>query len=474
MNIEQSTFSSFATYGNLRLGSHYELPQLKFKYMSFLDAISFCESGKRPKGGISECDYGQAVSLGGGQIGADGFVDWSDIPFISNEFFFREKRGRVKESDILLCKDGALTGKTCLFSSDGIEYKNILVNEHVFIVRASEAYLQDFLFYFMRSEVFLNQVKDLAFRKKGQPGLNTDHVRTIRVPHIPIEIQKDFLDSIASSRERLLVLRDSLTDPRVVLDAFFSDYFKVDLQPLRVIDKSITTSRNLSDIAAGGGLMRLSARWNKALTIQSELDRQVSQLEPLGAFITDVKNGWSPVCSDLASSYAVLGLDAINEFANMTFSNLKYSDVEKRGLEAFRVKEGDLFVSRSNTTDLVALSSVAVDVPDDCLIVYPDTMMRLSLSDDLDKQYVAYAFNSFFGRLFFKYAAKGKEQTMVKVSSNELEAFLIPVPELSIQKEIVTQLQREFERQNLIKTEILKIQQAITDELMKLLFQKRE
>ena len=76
--------------------------------------------------------------------------------------------------------------------------EHIAVNEHVFILRSKDCILQEFLFLFMRSSFFEKQVKDLAYNKKAQGGLNKDHIKRIQVPLPDIEIQKEFIKSFSN------------------------------------------------------------------------------------------------------------------------------------------------------------------------------------------------------------------------------------------------------------------------------------
>ena len=78
---------SFSKLPNLRLGSFYELPKTKYPLIPFTSIISHIESGSRPSGGINPRDYGQAISLGGEQIGANGSVINDKIPYVSSDYY---------------------------------------------------------------------------------------------------------------------------------------------------------------------------------------------------------------------------------------------------------------------------------------------------------------------------------------------------------------------------------------------------
>jgi type I restriction enzyme M protein len=140
------------------------------------------QSGNRPKGGVSEFQSG-IPSLGGEHIGLEGQVVLDDIKFVPNEFFKNAKQGILKDLDILICKDGALTGKVALFNEDKFPYKAGMVNEHVFILRCKDANTQKALFYILLSETGQNLLKD-NISGQAQGGLNRDNLLNIKIPKL--------------------------------------------------------------------------------------------------------------------------------------------------------------------------------------------------------------------------------------------------------------------------------------------------
>jgi len=196
-------FAQLGLTSSLRLWIPFTLPKSKYKYDKINNFLSTCESGNRPKGGIREEDKGEAISLGGEQIGKDGILDLSKIPYVSFDFYENTQKGKVKDNDILLCKDGALTGKTCLVDFSLFPSKEVMVNEHVYILRGNNEVNQKFLFYFTSTNSFQYQVKDLAYKKKAQPGLNIGHLKKIKIPLIPKPIQDQIVAQIEPTEKKI-------------------------------------------------------------------------------------------------------------------------------------------------------------------------------------------------------------------------------------------------------------------------------
>ena len=168
----------------------------EIKLRSLQRVLETAESGSRPAGGVSAI-YEGFLSLGGEHIGEDGLLDLENRRYIPCEFYHAMNSGHVKSGDILICKDGARTGK-CAYVYE-LPEEHIAVNEHVLILRSKDCILQEFLFLFMRSSFFEKQVKNLAYNKKAQGGLNKDHIKRIQVPLPDIEIQKEFIESFSQS-----------------------------------------------------------------------------------------------------------------------------------------------------------------------------------------------------------------------------------------------------------------------------------
>ena len=181
----------------------------------------------------------------------------------------------------------------------------------------------------------------------------------------------------------------------------------------------------------------------------------INCIKKLGDYITCSKNGWSPSCRETDSNYLVFGVNCISKNGAIRYEDVKVSDETRPNIESYFAKNDDLFISRGNTVDLVALASVVQDLHDEKDIVFPDLFIRLDIDEDrLDKKYLAYLFNSIIGRYYFKYSAKGKNQTMVKVSSDELNGFFLPIPTLDLQKKIVAEIKSELDIQEQIKIDM--------------------
>ena len=175
--------------------------------------IAFFQSGSRPKGGVGMIKEG-VLSLGGEHIGTDGYVSISTPKYVSLDYYTNNPKGHIEGNDILLCKDGALTGKVAIVRKE-LKGVKAMINEHVFIIR-SKLLLQKYLYYFLFSPNGQIQLKS-RISGAAQGGLNGANLKTVSIPYpIKIEAQQriveelDLLSSIIEKKEEQLKELDNL------------------------------------------------------------------------------------------------------------------------------------------------------------------------------------------------------------------------------------------------------------------------
>ncbi|MEM3573692.1 MAG: N-6 DNA methylase [Nitrososphaeria archaeon] len=162
-----------------KLGLHYELI-----------------TGKRPKGGAIKSGV---VSIGGEHI-QNGKVVLTDPKYVPKDFAeaLRRKGAGVSKYDILMCKDGALSGKTAIVKED-IE---AVVNEHVVIIRARNSDLEEYreiknkyLFYILNTELYKQKLRSIK-TGSAQGGINLSNLKDLEIPIPHIEEQRRLVEEI--------------------------------------------------------------------------------------------------------------------------------------------------------------------------------------------------------------------------------------------------------------------------------------
>ncbi len=225
----------------------------KWEYKKLGD-ISVFLTGCRPKGGVAQIKEG-VHSLGGEHIGKDGYVDLSSPKFVPESFFINNK-GHIKDNDILLCKDGALSGKVAIVRGELNDTK-AMVNEHVFIIR-SDSLLHKYLFYYLFSPTGQYQLK-LRISGAAQGGINGANLSTIIVPYPKdVSLQQRIVAELDCLNEMIALKQGQLKEFDKLAQSIFYDMFgdplindkeweKFSLSRIGIVTTGNTPSRKVED-----------------------------------------------------------------------------------------------------------------------------------------------------------------------------------------------------------------------------------
>ena len=166
--------------------------ETKWELIRLEDIVETIENGSRPKGGVSNIQEG-IISLGGEHINANsGYIQLHNPKYVPLHFYKNSNQGKLKENDILICKDGALTGKIALLRKE-LENHKAMVNEHVFILRCSSLERQKYIFNFLLSQKGQNLLQK-NITGSAQGGLNSTNLKNIKIPLPSLDIQKKIVD----------------------------------------------------------------------------------------------------------------------------------------------------------------------------------------------------------------------------------------------------------------------------------------
>ena len=158
------------------------------------DVLISLESGKRPKGGISDIDDG-IPSIGAENILGLGRFDYSKNKLISHDFFNQMKKGIIQDQDVLLYKDGAQLGRKSLFMN-GFPFDVCCINEHVFRLQSNDEISQFYLYLWLDQPIMTNEIINLN-SNSAQPGINQTDVKSLPILVPDFEIITKFENIIS-------------------------------------------------------------------------------------------------------------------------------------------------------------------------------------------------------------------------------------------------------------------------------------
>lgn len=464
VKVIKRQFTDFKTEASIRFDFKYinsvkDQQSLSYSYKKLFDFIPF-ESVD-----ISELDNFKYAEIGNvnkkGEINPiDLSFELRDEQFEQESLFKKIEKGDIikpEKGDILLSKIRPYLNKNILINRDDIFFTKAFIQ-----IRPK---INSEILYLIIRHKFIHLLNAVSRQGKGYPTLNEDDIKTIKFPKTTIDnILKNeelILERLNPIKEAIRSLKQKQIKSANILNKTLSNYFEVNLEEVERLDAKHFLPIPFKNVGQINPNLRSSFRWNKMQYIQSKLYSNLSNIEPLSRYITFTKNGWSPVSVEGGEGTAVLGQENFSSDGVLDISPSKATEETRNNIEDFYIKEGDFFVSRGNTVDLVALASIVKEeIEND--IIYPDLYIKVEFDETkINKEYVSYIFNSLIGRLYFKYVSKGKNQTMVKVSSIELLNFMLPVPPLEEQIKIVEEIKIKLAEQEEIDSKIEEKQQEI-------------
>ena len=163
------------------------------------------EVGGRPEGGVSA--YADGIpSIGAKSIVGLGVFDYSKTKYIPKQFFEGMTRGHIKNRDVLLYKDGGRPGAFephLTLVGDGFPFAVCAINEHVYRLRAPKELGQNFLYFWLSSDLSMEEM-----RMKGTgvavPGLNSTQVKSLTILVPPPAITAAFEAAVGPLVTRVL------------------------------------------------------------------------------------------------------------------------------------------------------------------------------------------------------------------------------------------------------------------------------
>lgn len=174
-----------------------------FQIKSLKEICYSITSGQRPKGGVGNILEG-IPSLGGEHIDQDGTLkeDQYKMKYIPKAFHRKYKSCQVKLNDILICKDGATTGKVAIVTQNFLDnYCIANINEHIYRITVLEGYNACYVFSILFSEIGQQQLLRCV-SGGAQGGITSDTFSEIIIPVLDKNIQKEIEAKFRSISEK--------------------------------------------------------------------------------------------------------------------------------------------------------------------------------------------------------------------------------------------------------------------------------
>lgn len=399
--------------------------------------LTTCESGSRPKGGVSGIEQG-VPSIGGEHLSYSGEFNFSSIKYVPTAFAQNMKKGKVKINDILIVKDGATTGKTVIVTKS-FPFDFAVVNEHVFICRPKEQNDARYIFHFLRSDSGQKRILD-NFQGSAQGGINKSFTAGTAIP-LPstIDEQSRIVERIEQLLGKINVANKRLDKIPTLLKRF---------------------RQSVLSAACSG---RLTADWREGKELGEWEQKQLKDIVNEGGIFD------GPFGSNLKTSdYIDHGVRVVRleNIANLRFINEKTAYISNEKYETLKkhtVGCGDIifssFISDNTRVCLLPELDTLAIAKADCFCIRPKQSIA-------DSQYLCFVLASV--EMFHQLFNLIHGATRPRINTTQLKQVEITIPPLPEQKEIVRRADMLFGlvdkiemRYNAVRKSLAKAERAI-------------
>lgn len=277
-----------------------------------------------------------------------------------------------------------------------------------------------FLYYVTSSHTFRKLGEANMTGAAGQKRVPTEYVHNFRVSLPPLQYQRKIANYLDRETQKI----DALIAAKK-----------------RLLELLAEKRRSLITHAVARGLNADAPMQDSGIEWLGEIPKHW-KITKLRWFIKSLEQGWSPQADErepFGDEWGVLKLNAVKD-GKFDSTKAKALPKELEIPKELEVQSGDFLVTRANTPDLVGdVCYVEQTRP---YLMLSDLIYRLRLREkELDGRFLSLFLQSPAGRLQIKIDARGSSSSMVKISQGHILDWILPLPSIIEQRQIIAELQ---------------------------------
>jgi type I restriction enzyme S subunit len=320
-------------------------------------------------------------------------------------------------------KDGATTGKVSIVD-EHFPYDFACVNEHVFICHLSKNINVRYCFFFLRSHNGQEQIMS-SFHGGAQGGINSEFVHAVSIPLPPLNEQKRIVEKLNAILPKVKSAKARLAKIPAILKKF----------------------RQSVLAAACSG--KLTEDWREHNYLKNSYGGELANEEPYelsdGWLWVELKNISNGFQYGTSSKSVDKGKSPVLRMGNLQNGKIDWSDLkftnDDSEIEKYALKYGDVLFNRTNSPDLVGKASI---FKENRKAIFAGYLIRIRYkSEYILPDYLNYCLNTQRAKEWCK-KVKTDGVSQSNINAQVLGTFLIPLPPLEEQHEIVRRVEKLF------------------------------
>ena len=185
----------------------------------------------------------------------------------------------------------------------------------------------------------------------------------------------------------------------------------------------------------------------------------------LGEMCDNIGGGKSILCKEVVPNDDEIGIvkTGVCSFGYFKENECKTCLSIKDWHDEYAIHQGDFLIGRANTLELVGSCAIVDSIKKKLML--SDKILRINFWGDIDRQFVLYVMKSKYLRAQIEQSATGSSPTMKNISQDSIKNYVIVLPPLAEQKEIVACVEKHLETITQLEPQIA-TRETLTNQLM--------
>ena len=335
-----------------------------------------------------------------------------------------ESKYILKNNDILIARSGNTVGKSYIHKTETVNETCYFAGYLIKFVIDSNLILPDYVFIFTKLSVFTNWVK-VTQRVTGQPNINAEEYSNLPIPVPPIEIQRKIIEIYQNAQKARLKKTNEAKRLLNSIDDYILDALQVD--GVKNPGKGNSFRVSISDVI--GSRLDVSYYKDKFEMASSKYDNtklyNIVDIDPKISFI-------GGNADDVIS---FIPMECIDEISGEIINRREITIGKSKGYTKF--EENDLLWAKITPCMQNGKSAIARGLKNG--VGCGSTEFYVIRPKDGNKVLIDYVYLILRHHdiLFAAQTSFGGSAGQQRVPKQYLKSITIPIPDISVQKEIV-------------------------------------
>ena len=341
-----------------------------------------------------------------------------------------------------------------------------------------DKYPVNFLFYQIIFEMLRDEIVSKTKTGTSKESINRGNFSNYEIPYFPIDFQLANYQRFVDAKNTIKTLIDEYEKQKS-----YAKQLRQNILQEAIEGKLTADWREKHPVKKGDPNYDAEALFEK---IQIERQKKGKKQKSLPAITEDEKpfaipTGWKwvrlgEICNNIEGGKSILCKEVVPNEDEIgivktgvcSFGYFKENECKtclsmNDWHDEYAIHQGDFLIGRANTLELVGSCAVVDSIKKKLML--SDKILRINFVNDIDRRFILYVMKSKYLRVQIEQSATGSSPTMKNISQDSIKNYVIVLPPLAEQNEIVTRVEKYLETINQLETQIA-TRETTTKQLM--------